>query len=280
VFPVTLSPYHLVTLSLLLTVGCDWPGKPKPENRPVPEDQVMDFWKLYTQNCAGCHGAKGELGPAPPLKDALFLAIVPDEVLLQVITAGRPGTLMPAFARSAGGPLTEAQVKVLAEGLKPRWGQSGGPPEGVPAYSLPEQRPTPKPQEKPTDAPRPEKIGAPKGVEKIGEPKGLEKLAPPPRTDGAQVFARACAACHGQRGEGVQDGNERTGTLNDPVFLSLISDQALRRLVITGRSDLGMPNYAEPRPKDPNFKPLNSQEVAALVALLASWRSEGLAAGP
>ena len=28
---------------------------------------------------------------------------------------------MPAFARSKGGPLTDAQVKALATGIKPRW---------------------------------------------------------------------------------------------------------------------------------------------------------------
>jgi mono/diheme cytochrome c family protein len=224
--------------------GCDWPGKPDPKNRPVPENRLLDFGKLYSQNCAGCHGADGKVGPAPPLNDPLFLAIVPDKVLLEVITGGRPGTLMPAFAREQGGPLTAEQVKALAEGIKPRWGQSAKAPEGVPDYLPPEKMPT--------------------GTGTAG---------------GAKVFARACAACHGEQGAGVKDDNGLVNTINNRVFLSLMSDQVLRRYVITGRPDFGMPNYAEPRPGDASFKPLSGQEVSELVTLLASWRQSGSAEG-
>jgi hypothetical protein len=52
-----------------------------------------------------------------------------------------------------------------------------------------------------------------------------------------------------------------------------MSNQALRRLVITGRPDLGMPNYAEPR-MESKFAPLTETEVTDLVALLASWAPE------
>ena len=48
-------------------------------------DQVADFDVLYKTHCAGCHGADGKLGPAPPLTDPLFLAIVHDGELLRVI---------------------------------------------------------------------------------------------------------------------------------------------------------------------------------------------------
>ena len=101
---VTLSPCHLVTLSLLWVVGCDWPGKPDPNDRPVPEEQVVDFATLFKNNCAGCHGAAGKLGPAPPLNDPLFLAVIPDAELLRVIGEGRMGTPMPAFARRRAVP--------------------------------------------------------------------------------------------------------------------------------------------------------------------------------
>src|SRR3954470_3666440 len=85
---VTLSPCHLVTLSLLLAAGCDWPGRPDPAGRPVPADKVLDFGVLYERNCSGCHGANGQLGPAPPLNDPLFLAIVPEGELSHVIEEG------------------------------------------------------------------------------------------------------------------------------------------------------------------------------------------------
>src|SRR5262249_26072503 len=143
--------------------GCDLPGRPNPAERPVPADQVVEFAALYKQNCAGCHGADGQLGPAPPLNDPLFLALVPDAVLEQVVTEGRPGTPVPAVARARGGSLTDAQVKVLAGGLKPRWGAAGQTTDGAPPY-----------------------------LASGGSSSGR----------GAEVFAQACAGCHGENGRG------------------------------------------------------------------------------
>jgi mono/diheme cytochrome c family protein len=210
----------------------------------VPEDQVTDadrFGALYATRCAGCHGADGKLGPAPPLNDALFLAVVPEAELVRVISEGRtvsPGqkSPMPAFARDRGGPLTPQQVQAVARGIKARWG--GAAPTGEPPPYLP-------PQE-------------------AGD-----------RDRGAKVFALACAACHGDRGQGA----EQAGAVNDPAFLALISDQALRRVVITGRGDLGMPDYSDTNWRSPEFKPLKSAEINDLVALLRYWRQGGSSDG-
>jgi mono/diheme cytochrome c family protein len=207
--------------------GCNWPGQPK--DKPVPEDQVTDFGKLFARNCAGCHGGEGKLGPAPPLNDALFLAIIPDDELLRVVREGRPGTPMPAFAREKGGPLTAKQVEAVAKGIKPLWG--GTPPKEKPPPYL-----------------------APKGA---GDEKRGEKL-----------FALACAACHGEQGK----GGEEAGALRDRDFLALISDQALRRVIITGRPDLGMPDYTVTDYRSPDYKPLTSEQVQDIVALLGHWR--------
>ena len=70
-----MSGHHrrpLIAILLALTAGCDFPGRPRPADRPVPADQVLDFAALYRENCAGCHGADGKHGPAPPLNDPLF----------------------------------------------------------------------------------------------------------------------------------------------------------------------------------------------------------------
>jgi mono/diheme cytochrome c family protein len=227
------SRLWLLAVLTAAAAGCDLPGRPDPAGRPVPADQITDFAALYKQNCAGCHGADGKLGPALPLNDPLFLALVPDAVLEQVITEGRPGTPMPAFARAKGGSLTDAQVKVLAGGLKPRWGAPAPTADGAPPYP-------------------------------VSGGGNSER--------GADVFAQACAGCHGDNGRGKPKDSRLTKVLNDRVFLALISEQGLRRAVITGRPDLGMPDYAGPRQWQPDFRPLTPEQVNDLVALLTSWR--------
>jgi mono/diheme cytochrome c family protein len=226
----------------VLAAGCDFAGRPVP---PVPADQVPDadrFSALYTTRCAGCHGADGKLGPAPPLNDPIFLAIVPDEELLRVIREGRtvtPGqrSPMPGFAHDRGGPLTGDQVKVLAEGIKKRWGSPGSASGSIPAYIGP------------TAAGRGNK------------------------DEGARVFARACAGCHGSQGQGDKDGQPLDGgAINNQAFLALISDQALRRIIITGRPDLGMPAYNSKTDRSPDFHALTEAEIEDLVALLRYWR--------
>ncbi len=116
--------------------GCDLPGRPRPADRYVPPREERTFGVLFQRNCAGCHGTDGKLGPAPPLNNKLFLALVPDTELTRVIASGRAGTLMPAFAEAEGGSLAGEQVKVLAEGIKPRWGPVERAPSGAPPYLL------------------------------------------------------------------------------------------------------------------------------------------------
>ncbi len=199
----------------------------------MPGDRVVEFTTLYKENCAGCHGADGMLGPAPPLNDPIFLSIVPDAVVLGLISDGRPGTPMPAFARSKGGPLTDLQVQALAAGIKPRWSTGPQVRENLPPYSI----------------------------------RGDDAAAD--RERGLKVFARACGSCHGPNGEG---DDKKAGAIHDPNFLKLISDQCLRRYAITGRPDLGMPNFAEKNGRASDFQPLTSAEITDLVALLAHWR--------
>jgi len=247
-----LSPrcrWHAILLALLaaLATGCDFPGQPKPGDRYKAPQKEMAFKVLFQKNCVGCHGAKGELGPAPPLSDKLFLALIPDTELQRVITEGRPGTLMPAFATARGGQLTAEQVKVLANGIKQRWGPAESAPSGAPPYLLAQAR--------------------------------AHDVDTGNKEDGLKVFARACASCHGEHGQGGMYGDKSVGAINDSDFLALVSDQILRRLVITGRPDLGMPNYADATGRPKGFTPLTSQEVTSVAALLASWRQGGSVTG-
>lgn len=86
---------------------------------------------------------------------------------------------------------------------------------------------------------------------------------------GKQAYANACASCHGPQGEGIKDG---AGAINNVAFLSLTSDQALRRIIITGRPDLGMPDYTGQSGRPKGYQALTSSEIDDIVALLAAWR--------
>jgi len=258
----------LLALVLLLMNGCDFPGRPRPADRPVPANEVLDFGVLYGQNCAGCHGADGKLGPAPPLNDALFRAIVPQDDLASIVSNGRSKTLMPAFGKENGGTLTAAQIQVLVHEIKglpyrtmkkdngdpaaievvadsggrvPKWGPPLKPPADVPSYNHPSVN-----------------------ASSSGSTGDIVK--------GAAVFVRACAVCHGDDGRGLAERKATKNAINDPVFLALNSDQVLRRYAITGRSDFGMPGFAEARPDDLQFEALSNEEIVNLVALMASWR--------
>ena len=106
-------------VAIALVTGCEPPGKPKPE--PPSSQDITDFKTLYSENCTGCHGVDGRNGPARPLNDPLYLAVIPKEVLQQTIENGRPGTSMPAWARSQGGPLTAKQITALVNGIEDNW---------------------------------------------------------------------------------------------------------------------------------------------------------------
>lgn len=120
----------------VLAVACEPPGKPKPE--PPPSQDITDFATLYSENCAGCHGPDGKNGPARPLNDPLYLAIIPKDALQQTIENGRPGTAMPAWARSQGGPLVPRQITALVNGIEQKWAKPAmvhG--AALPSYSAP-----------------------------------------------------------------------------------------------------------------------------------------------
>src|SRR3954451_17397135 len=105
---------------LLVAAGCNLPGKPTPADIvPRPTD-VVDPVVLYKQNCAGCHGADGTHGPAPPIGDPVYLAIADDQALKNTISKGRTGTPMSAFAQSEGGMLTGKQVDAIVQGMRQR----------------------------------------------------------------------------------------------------------------------------------------------------------------
>ncbi len=216
----------LMLVCCLTVLGCGpLPGHPKPGPEVPRPDSVVDFATLYRQNCSACHGAEGMNGPSYPLANPTYQALVNEQVLHQVVANGDPGTLMPAFAISAGGSLTDQQVDALVNGMRAAWFKAG---------NLPNQ-----------------------------PPYKAAKTADPAR--GQQVYTTYCASCHGVAG---QAGKSKAGSITEPAFLALVSDQVLRTIVIAGRPDIGQPDWRNDLPGHP----MSDQEVTDVVGWLSSQR--------
>jgi mono/diheme cytochrome c family protein len=221
----------ITTAATLLLVGlsasCDrLPGKPDEAARWKPPTEVVAFDQLYAENCSGCHGADGRLGAARPLNDPLYLALVNDETLRQVIGQGVSKTAMPAFAQQQGGNLTEEQIKVLVDGIRSRWSRSNQfAVVTLPAYTTGKDS-------KSSDVSR-----------------------------GLIVYQTYCAQCHDAGGRGHPKG----GAILDPNYLALVSDQSVRTTVIVGRSDLGKPDWRSNVPGRP-MSPQEISDVVAWIA--------------
>jgi cytochrome c oxidase cbb3-type subunit III len=116
----------LVSLAATLASGCGAPhGQPNKGSEVLAPKEVLAFGTLYAENCAGCHGADGRGGAAIALANPVYLAIADDAAIRKVIADGMRGTAMPAFAESAGGMLSDAQIDVITKEIRSRWSKQG-----------------------------------------------------------------------------------------------------------------------------------------------------------
>src|SRR5258708_5760179 len=151
-------------VALLVCDACaSFPGAPRPGSEVVAPSEVVEFSLLYSQNCAGCHGANGKGGAAIALANPVFLAIADDSVIRRTAANGVPGTAMPAFAQSAGATLTDKQIDALVSGIR-SWAKSD---------ILNNVIPPPYSSETPGDSQR-----------------------------GAKAYRTYCSSCHGADGRG------------------------------------------------------------------------------
>jgi cytochrome c oxidase cbb3-type subunit III len=81
---------------------------------------------------------------------------------------------------------------------------------------------------------------------------------------GGKIFQTFCASCHGADGSGTKFA----GSIVDPSFLALVSDQDLRTIVIVGRPELGAPDWRN----DVAGQPMSDEQITDVVAWLATHR--------
>ena len=219
----------LSVLSLVMLAACSTPdGEPQTNSEPVAPSQVSDFDTLYAQNCAACHGAEGRGGASIALANPVYLSIIDQTTMRNIVANGVRGTSMPAFVQSAGGMLAEQQIEVITSGIFSRWGR--------------------------------------KQILDGANPPSYAAKAAGSVDNGRLVFGTYCASCHGSEGAGTPKGSAIT---NDS-FLALVSNQGLRTIVITGRPELGAPDWRGNVPG----RPMADQEITDVVAWLGSRRAE------
>jgi cytochrome c oxidase cbb3-type subunit 3/ubiquinol-cytochrome c reductase cytochrome c subunit len=235
--PRLLLLWLLAGAATLAIAGCmAAPGKPGPGPEvPRPED-VSSFATLYGQNCAACHGENGKNGAAIWLANPAYLAIAGVTNIQRVTADGVPGTAMPPFGKAKGGMLTDQQISVLVQGMEQNWTTSvvvqlvGGTGTPTPHYA----------------------------ATTLGDP-----------TRGQKAFGTYCAQCHGANATGAHlDNNITTGSLVDPSYLALISDQGLRSIILAGQTEQGPHDWRSYTPGHP----MTDQEIADTVAWLTSHR--------
>src|SRR5258708_12988847 len=74
-----------------------------------------------------------------------------------------------------------------------------------------------------------------------GQPTEAERWrAPSEVTDFDQLYAQNCAGCHG-----IEGSLGAARSLNDPLYLSFATDDALRKAIAEGRTGTNMPAFSQ-----------------------------------
>lgn len=123
--------------------------------------------ELFVANCAVCHGVDGQGRVGASL--ANFPGIDPGPAVLNTITHGIEGSVMPAWGQAFGGPLSDQDIVDVASYVLSAF-QGTEPITPLPRYTPPDIEPLPN---------------------IAGDP-----------SLGAVVYQENCAMCHGTQGQG------------------------------------------------------------------------------
>jgi mono/diheme cytochrome c family protein len=161
--------------------------------------------QLFSQNCAGCHGASGEGGPnpahsgqiIPPISSSEFLKPRDDFSLKAIISQGQPDSGMAPFGASFGGPLDDDQIDAIVAFLR-SW-------ESNPPVVL--------------------------SPEVANVQSSLTAL---------ELYKNICSKCHGKDGEGGIGPS-----LANPQFQSSNTDQAISAAIKLGHPNSSMIGWSD-----------------------------------
>lgn len=172
-----------------------------------PSEDLAEGALLFEQNCIMCHGPYGE-GRVGATLAKNWPSIRPDLTVRTIITNGVPGTVMPPWSETKGGPLSESQIDSLVAFIL-SW-QSNDPSQIiiVPTATL-----------RPAITPIPEVQGDP--------------------NRGAILFDQNCAVCHGANGEG------RVGAILAKNWPAIRPDLAVRTTIQNGIPGSVMPAWSQ-----------------------------------
>ncbi len=115
------APFISSALGLTLTILVVFQIYTLGESARIQEQEMADRAStieaghdLFVTNCTACHGESGEGSIGPALNSRALLRVTSDEAFFNLIRTGVPGTNMPAWGQTFGGPLTDEQVAQLA----------------------------------------------------------------------------------------------------------------------------------------------------------------------
>jgi mono/diheme cytochrome c family protein len=197
----TLGITVLVALSLL-TVGI-WAANAQTS----PDNQLLLGARLYAENCAVCHGEAGQGRVGAQLaKD--WPSVRPDLTVKTIIENGIPGSRMPAWSQSKGGPLSAEQIEALTAYIL-SWQTTGA--ENILIF--------PSPTPLPPVTPLPDVAGD--------------------TTRGAALFQQNCIMCHGEGGQG------KIGKTLAKNWSGARADLFIRNTIAQGIPNTTMPSWGQ-----------------------------------
>jgi mono/diheme cytochrome c family protein len=202
--------HHLLKFILLSSfLATIWilQGSPALAQEGIDEDKLELGAKLYSENCAVCHGVDGQ-GRVGATLNQDWPSIRPDLLIQQTIANGIANTPMVAWSIANGGPLGDEEIDALVYYIL-SW-ETGGPTRIYPTttpLSLPE-------------------VTAPPGVS--GDPEL-----------GANLYLQNCAVCHGENGEG------RVGATLAKDWPSIRPDLRVKTVVVNGIEGSAMPAWSQ-----------------------------------